>query len=66
MAGGQTRDGEDLDGFLGEERRQRGRGNPRIAERERGQAHGLALVVAQRTVGADEFADAVAARMEVE
>ena len=61
VAGGEAGDREDLDGFLGEERRQCVRGDARIAERESGQADGLALIVAEGAVGADELADAMAA-----
>ena len=46
---------------LGEERRQRGSGDSRIAEGQRRQSNGLALVIAQRAVRADELADAMSA-----
>ena len=62
VPGEETRDAEDLDGFVLKERRQRGRGNARFAERQGGETHGLPVLVAQRAVGADELANTVSAR----
>ena len=61
MASGEARDGEDLHRLAGQERRQRGGGDSRIAEGQRRQSNGLALVIAQRAVRADELADAMSA-----
>ena len=61
VASGEARDGEDLHRLAGQEWRQRGGGDSRIAEGQRGQSNGLALVIAQRAVRADELADAMSA-----
>ena len=48
-------------GLAGQQRRQRGGGDSRIAEGLRRQPNCLALVIAQRAVRADELADAMSA-----
>ena len=65
MASGQARDGEDLHRLVGEQWRQRGGGCSGIAEGLRRQTYGLALVIAQCAVGADELADPVSASVVV-
>ena len=59
--GGEARDGEDLHRFAGQQWRQRGGGDSRIAQGQRGEPNGLTLVIAQRAVRADELADAMSA-----
>ena len=61
MLGGEARDGKDLHRFVGQQWRQRHGSGPWVAEGQCGQADGVALVIAQRAVRADELADAMSA-----
>ena len=53
---------EDLDGLIGDQRTKDGRRVSWVIERHGGHIDDAAVAVAQRTVGDDEFAHAVAAR----
>lgn len=59
--GREARNGKDFDGFVGQEWRQRRGSDPRITESQCWNPDGLALVIAQRAVRADELADAMSA-----
>ncbi len=61
LFGGATRDGEDLDGLIGDQRREDGRSCPRVFQHHRWNVDDASVAVAKRTVGAGEFPHAVAA-----
>jgi hypothetical protein len=59
-------DGEHFDRLVAEQRPERGCGRFGIAQRERRDADHPAFVVAEWTIGANEFADAMSATGAVE
>ena len=61
MLGGEAGDAEDLDGLIGDQRREDGGRIPWGVQRHGGHVDDAPVAVAQRAVGADEFAHAVAA-----
>ena len=61
IAGGEAGDAEDLDGLIGDQRREDGRRIPWGVEGHGGHIDHAPVAAAQRAVGVDEFAHAVAA-----
>ncbi len=61
MLGGDTRDAEDLDGLIGDQRPQDRGSSAWVFQHHRGHVHDASVAVAERTIGADEFPHAVAA-----
>src|SRR6266850_8018979 len=56
MLGGDTRDGEDLDGLIGDQRRQDDGSGSWVFQEHSGHVHDASVAIAQWTVGAHEFA----------
>src|SRR5262249_16666148 len=61
MASGEARNGENLHRLIAQQWRERGRGNPRVAEGLYWHMNRLALVIAQRAVRAEDLADTMSA-----
>jgi hypothetical protein len=61
MLRGETRDGEDLDGLISDQRREDRRRGPRVLQHHGRDVDYAPVVVTQRPVGADEFSHAVTA-----
>jgi hypothetical protein len=61
MLGRETRDGEDLDELIGDQRREDCRRGPRVPQHHRWDIDYSPVVVTQRPVGANEFPHAVTA-----
>jgi hypothetical protein len=59
MLGGETRNREDLDGLIGDQRRQDDGSCAWVLQQHRGHVHDASVAIAQRTVGAHEFAYSV-------
>jgi hypothetical protein len=59
MLGGDTRHGEDLDGLIGDQRRQDDGSGSWVFQEHSGHVHDASVAIAQWTVGAHEFAYSV-------
>jgi len=61
MLGGDTRDAEDLDGLIGDQRCEDSGSGAWVFQHHRGHVHDASVAVEQRTIGADEHPHAVTA-----